>query len=188
MMSFDLSHVVVVDVESTCWEHGQTPVDERSEIIDIGVALLSMETMACAAGVSILVKPFYSSISAFCTELTGYAPDDFEHESVTDLYHACQRLKAQYYTHQRVWASWGDYDRIQFHRDCDAKGVRYPFGRRHINVKTLFALHQRLDKEVGMPKAVELLGMQLEGRHHTGRDDAHNIMRVLRFLLWGVKS
>ena len=37
-MSRDLTHIVVVDVEATCWA-GDPPSGQRAEIIEIGPAL-----------------------------------------------------------------------------------------------------------------------------------------------------
>ncbi|MGB3695649.1 MAG: hypothetical protein WA999_23305, partial [Spirulinaceae cyanobacterium] len=62
--------------------------------------------------------------------------------------------------------------------------VKYPFGTRHINVKTLLALQRRLAKEVGMAQALEILDLPLQGTHHRGVDDAGNIARILAKLLW----
>lgn len=41
----------------------------------------------------------------------------------------------------------------------------------------------RLDREVGMPEALDLLGLKLEGTHHRGIDDASNIAKILEILL-----
>jgi len=88
-----------------------------------------------------------------------------------------------YRTDRRVWASWGDYDRVQFERACKSKGLKYPFGRTHLNVKTLFALHHALKSEPGMDRALDLLKLELEGTHHRGIDDAKNIAKLLLTLL-----
>ena len=48
-----------------------------------------------------------------------------------------------------------------------------------INVKTLFAITRSLRREVGMSKALQILGMPLEGTHHRGGDDAWNIAGIL---------
>jgi inhibitor of KinA sporulation pathway (predicted exonuclease) len=40
-----------------------------------------------------------------------------------------------------------------------------------------------LGTAVGMAKALKLLSLPLEGRHHNGGDDAANIARILSYLL-----
>jgi len=56
---------------------------------------------------------------------------------------ACHLLRDKYRSQERLWASYGDYDREQFQRSCAAHGVEYPFGSGHINVKSLFAVIHR---------------------------------------------
>jgi inhibitor of KinA sporulation pathway (predicted exonuclease) len=73
------------------------------------------------------------------------------------------------------WASWGDYDRHQFTRQCRATAIAYPFGHRHTNAKSVFAAANGLRKRPGMAQALRLAGLPLEGRHHSGADDAWNI-------------
>ncbi|MDB5305986.1 MAG: sporulation inhibitor KapD [Gemmataceae bacterium] len=50
-------------------------------------------------------------------------------------------------------------------------------------MKTLFAVGRGLPAEVGLPQAVALSGLNLEGTHHRGHDDAWNIAGVLAELL-----
>ena len=101
-----------------------------------------------------------------------------------DGFEVCQILKDKYLTHQRVWASYGEYDKNQFQKQCQSSGVKYPFTSKHINVKTLLALVRSLPREVGMAQALELLNLPLEGTHHRGVDDAWNIGKILSELLW----
>jgi inhibitor of KinA sporulation pathway (predicted exonuclease) len=87
----------------------------------------------------------------------------------------CTRFK----TKERAWASYGDYDRGMFERQCKRQEVKYPFSAGHINVKTLLAAIYGLKHETGLSKALKLLGVPLEGTHHRGVDDAWNIAGVL---------
>jgi inhibitor of KinA sporulation pathway (predicted exonuclease) len=64
-------------------------------------------------------------------------------------------------------------------KECRLKNVPYPFGSRHINAKTLFAIKHRLAEEIGIDKALALLGMELIGTHHRGVDDAYNAARIV---------
>jgi inhibitor of KinA sporulation pathway (predicted exonuclease) len=97
---------------------------------------------------------------------------------------ACALLQKQYGAKTRTWASYGDYDRRQFERQCQAENVPYPFGPTHLNVKNLFALAHRMSHEVGMDEALALLHRPLEGVHHRGGDDAWNIAAILGAVLW----
>ncbi|MBC3932605.1 3'-5' exonuclease [Undibacterium curvum] len=75
--------------------------------------------------------------------------------------------------------SWGVYDRKQFERDSVRHGVVNPVALSHLNAKRMFAKAQKIGKEVGMAKACQLTGLQLEGSHHRALDDATNITRLL---------
>ncbi|WP_030427521.1 3'-5' exonuclease [Allokutzneria albata] len=174
------ARVLVVDVEATCWE-GAPPAGQVNEIIEIGVCVLDTATLERGERRAILVRPERSEVSAFCTELTTLtAADVADGLSFVD---ACAVLREEFGSQDLVWASYGDYDRKQFRRQCEATGAKYPFGSRHINVKTLFALAHNLKAEVGMDRAVELAGLSLEGTHHRGVDDAWNIAALLADLL-----
>ena len=71
----------------------------------------------------------------------------------------------------------------QFQKQCQALEKVYPFGPSHINVKTLFALKNKLGHELGMDGALKFLDIPLEGTHHRGMDDAKNIAKILREIL-----
>ena len=84
--------------------------------------------------------------------------------------------------HQVLFASWGDYDRRQLERDCKLHRVKYPFGKRHLNVKQLFADRWHC-RPCGMFQALEMARLGLEGTHHRALDDARNVTRLLVQLL-----
>ncbi|WP_245887494.1 3'-5' exonuclease [Umezawaea tangerina] len=171
----ELDRVLVVDVEATCWA-GRPPDGETSEIIEIGLCELDVESGRRMGKHSILVRPERSSVSEFCTSLTTLTPEQVA-GGVTYA-EACRLLRKDFRSRDRVWASYGDYDRKQFER----QGA-YPFGPRHLNVKTLFALTRNLPREVGLAEALRIAGLPLEGTHHRGDDDAWNIAALLAGIL-----
>ncbi len=175
-----LDQILVVDVESTCWE-GNPPPGQESEIIEVGLCVLDVATLQRLENRSILVQPERSTVSVFCTALTTLTQADVE--DALSLREACRILRQEYHARQRIWASYGDYDRRQFERNCQAQEIAYPFGPGHINVKSLFAVVHRLPREVGLDKSLEMIGLPLEGTHHRGGDDAWNIARILGELL-----
>ena len=174
-----LDKIVVVDVETTCWEKRQR--GQIMEVIEIGVWLLDIGSGEITDRQSILIKPVYSEVSEFCTKLTTLTPEIVE--TGIGFREACLKLEDEYQTKMRVWASYGDFDRRQFERECRLKNVPYPFGSRHINAKTLFSIKHRLPEEADMDKALALLGLELIGTHHRGVDDAYNIAKILYTLI-----
>ncbi|MEU8132834.1 3'-5' exonuclease [Streptodolium elevatio] len=180
-----LDRILVVDIEATCWD-GTVPPGETNDIIEIGVTELDVATTERSGRRGILVRPERSTVGAFCTELTTLTQADVEGGAT--FAEACATLRTEYRSHERVWASWGDYDRQQFERQCRDLGVPYPFGTRHVNVKTLFSLVHALPRELGMAGALAHLGRPLEGTHHRGVDDAWNIAGMLADLLGAGRS
>lgn len=179
-MARSLDVILVVDLESTCWE-GSPPEGQASEIIEVGLCTVDLQTLERTEKRSFLVKPVQSEISDFCTELTTLTPDMFVDAGT--LADAAKILKKEYRSKDRLWASWGDYDRRQFERVCKDQSVGYPFGPSHLNVKSLFAAASGSGHELGLDGAYNQLGLELEGTHHRGDDDAWNIARVLCRLL-----
>ena len=179
-MAKRLDHILVIDVEATCWE-GPPPQGQENEIIEIGVCTIDVRGRRREERESILVRPQRSRVSPFCTQLTTLTQGEVD-EGIP-FEEACRLLRTKYHSDQRTFASYGDYDRNQFDRQCRSFGVRYPFGPTHLNVKNLFGLCRGLHHEVGMDEALRLLGLPLEGTHHRGGDDAWNIAAVLLALL-----
>lgn len=171
-----LDRIVIVDVEATCWE-GPPPPDEENEIIEIGVCLLDLGDGERLDKTSLLIRPERSRVSAFCTSLTTLTQEQVD--GGTSFAEACQTLIDRFDAQQRLWASYGDYDRQMFERQCRERGSVYPFGKGHLNVKSLLAVAGGFRREVGLAGAMERLGMPLEGTHHRGADDAWNIAAVL---------
>ncbi|KGO86454.1 DNA polymerase III [Flavobacterium rivuli WB 3.3-2 = DSM 21788] len=182
-MAKKLDKILVVDIEATCWD-GPNPEGMENDIIEIGIALLDVQTGEITHNRGIIVLPERSTVSAFCTKLTTITPEMVASEGIS-FKEACAILKKEYLSQSRAWASFGAYDQKQFQRQCAALGIGYPFGPSHINVKTLFALKHQLGHEEGMAGALALLQIPLEGTHHRGVDDARNIAKVLNRVLRG---
>ncbi len=177
-MKFD--QIIVIDIESTCWEEPQT--DNINEIIEIGISPIETKTGNIINVKDILVKPEYSKVSKFCTELTTLTQNDVD--SGISFKNACDILINEYDSKRYVWASYGNYDKNQFEDQCERQNIEYPFSEAHINVKLLFALKYSLRREVGMTRALKLLGMPLVGTHHRGGDDSRNIANILSKILF----
>ncbi|GAA2106149.1 3'-5' exonuclease [Actinomadura alba] len=166
----------VVDVEATCWP-GAPPAGQVSEIIEIGLCVVDLASRERVSRHRVLVRPARSTVGEFCTELTGLTQDEVD--GGVGFREACRILERDHYSRHRAWASWGDYDRRQFERQCGAGGARYPFGSRHTNAKKTFSEVYGLSRRLGMKGALAHAGLPLEGRHHSGVDDAWNIAALV---------
>ena len=177
--------VLVIDLEATCWESGAArPADEQHEIIEVGWALLDVQSNTLVRTGTVLVKPIRSRVSAFCTQLTTITQEMVDGEGVT-LKEAFDLLVDELGSKSMSWASYGEYDKNMVRRQCGVFGLEYPFGETHTNVKTLFKeLYSGHRGDYGMASAYKaVFGKQIEGTHHRGGDDARNIAVMLGALL-----
>ena len=179
-MAKQLDKVLVIDIESTCWDH-YPPQGMIPEIIEVGLCLLDVTTLMVDGKRSILVKPGRSEIGTFCTELTSLTADMYE--TAKPLKNAIDILVNEYDSESRLMASWGDYDRRQFHRNCKDYGLRFPFGPTHLNVKNLFSISFGLRNELTLDVAMKHVGLPFEGNLHRGHDDAWNTAKLLGLLM-----
>jgi inhibitor of KinA sporulation pathway (predicted exonuclease) len=169
--------VLVIDVESTCWELPEVRgPDEISEIIEIGIAVIDIKKLQIVQNDSIIIQPQSSRVSKFCTKLTTLTQEIVDQGMTFQA--AMAILRKNYDSEDRTFVSWGDYDRKMFERNCQHYGVKYPFGPRHLNLKNSFAVLHGLDREPGMDTALDFLGLKLDGTHHRGVDDARNIGNI----------
>ncbi len=175
-MTKRLDQIIVIDIESTCWE-GDPPEGQESEIIEIGICPIEVASGNRLENQSLIVKPERSTVSEYCTKLTTLTQEQVE--KGISFEEACSILKTKYLTKERIWASYGDYDRRQFEKLCRSRNIGYPFGTRHINVKSLFAVIHALPREVGMSEALTSLDLPLEGVHHRAGDDAWSVAGIL---------
>jgi len=72
----------VLDLELSCYPGGIFPADERQEIIEIGLTTVDLARMKVLKVRSIPIIPTMSSISPFCTELTGWTEEALKRQVV----------------------------------------------------------------------------------------------------------
>ena len=170
-----LDKLVVIDIESTCDE----PRPEwQSEIIEIGVCLLDLNTLEITKPLGILVKNEFTPITKFCTGLTSLTQEMLD-ESGIPLQYAVNILRDEYNISSRTWASWGNYDRIMLEGECQDVAGGFPGAKStHINLKNLLAVQNGWSKEIGVGEALARWGMPFLGRQHRGVDNAINIAKL----------
>lgn len=184
--------MLVVDLECTCFREDDADkpegwvAEKDQEITEIGAAMVHLPNREIIDVRSFLVRPD-GPMGTFCEELTSLTAADVADapqlaEAIADMRVWCKKQKFD--LGQMPWASWGDYDRVQLFRECARKGIRYPFGRAHFNVKGLFSMLLGRKSGYGLGTAMGIIGLEFDGRPHRGVDDARNtaktILQVLR--------
>lgn len=169
---------LVVDLEATCWR-GRPPEGMYNEIIEIGISGIDHKTKEIVFKDGIIVKPRFSEISNFCTELTSIDQKLVDEKGV-DFITACQILKNKFSSKNRLWMSFGDFDKKQMQRDCKLNCVENPMGKNHIDLMPLFNFSFNLKKGLGVSSILEHLDMEFEGVKHRAIDDAYNTALILQ--------
>jgi len=173
---------LVIDLECTCWD-GDAP--DHKETIEIGAVMFDSQTGIVAEWQQFVRPTSQPVLSEYCRNLTSIQQADVD--SAPTFSEAVGRL-AEWSAGfgPDVWASWGDFDRVQLQRECERKGVAYPLGD-HINIKQQYSKAFGV-RPCGMAKALAQRSLALEGVHHRGIDDARNIARLLACVLVAIKA
>ncbi len=172
--------LVIVDLEATCWPPGEHR-PERMETIEIGAVLTRSDSLDVLDEFTTFVRPIREPVlSNFCRSLTSIRQEDVD--GAQPFREGFGRFVEWLGDLDDVtFGSWGAFDRKQFLRDCGFQKVHYPFGDQedHFNVKKYVAQKMGWSPR-GLAPAIQSCGMEFEGTHHRGIDDARNIHRVLR--------
>lgn len=158
---------------------------EQSEVIEVGLCLLTSSTMELSRPRRIFIKPTRSTLSPFCTRLTGITPEVLEEKGKT-RHEVLKILREEYKLGQRVWAGWGD-DGTVLARQLDAPDLLEQGGGNptspYIDLQSMFSLVANQGRRVGLLEALKIAGLQPVGDHHNGGDDAFNAAQLMRWML-----
>jgi len=175
--------ILIIDLEATCDLADGLPAQDM-EIIEIGAVWADAQGRVHET-FEMLVRPVVNpQLTPFCLQLVGIQQADIN--AADPFPQAAAALASFAQRHQTpgaIWGSWGDFDRNQLARDCERHGIPNPLSAfNHVNLKREFSKIRKM-KDVGMAKALALVGVPLDGAHHRGLDDARNIAKLLPWSL-----
>lgn len=166
------NRMLFVDVELTCWE-GDPPAGEQSEVIAFGIVDLKTDELKIRREKMHLVRPQASTISPFCSALTGITPK--EADAAAPLPEVVRTIRKTF--GQRDWCAWGR-DDVLIRESCERAGADLPFvGGFHdlaAQMRNLLGLTYRL----GLDEALDRFGLDWEGPPHDALADAKNLARL----------
>jgi inhibitor of KinA sporulation pathway (predicted exonuclease) len=166
--------IVCYDLEMCCWDDGRSP--RTGEIIEVGLAIVDLEKKEIIKRGQYYVIPDNDGISDFCTSLTGITQHKINKQG-RKLVDVVESIRRNFGGKQAIYASWGRDDKVLF-SECDRKDIEKPFYET-LNVKTLYKLQHKDNGRYGMKKAIHRNGLEMEGKHHSGADDAYNLGKLL---------
>jgi 3'-5' exoribonuclease 1 len=176
---------IIVDLEATCWENVRD--FSRMEIIEIGaVELPDANSLPCREFNRFIRPVVEPKLSEFCQKLTSIQQQDVDQ---ADYFWTVFPEFVEWIGEKPfVLCSWGIYDLNQFRTDCTRHGLKMPVSfEQHVNLKKEFAQLFGI-KVCGMERALASAKIPLQGTHHRGIDDAHNIAKLARLVLPTLES
>lgn len=170
-------YVVVLDLEAVCQRVGR-PLPQ--EVIEIASVVVDTRERRIVDRVQIYVRPVvHPRLSAFCTELTGIDQPTIDAASrFPEALASYERWLARY-GDETVFLTCGRWDlETALPRQAEVSGVAlHPRYRRWIDLAPEFeAVYGPATR--GLVGMMARLGLEFEGRRHSGLADCVNTARV----------
>jgi len=184
----------VLDFEATCQDDSYGRL-EPQEIIELPIVLVHAKTGRKLSEFREYVQPVHHpQLTDFCTQLTGITQETVDAGLTWPLALAqaqawLDKQLSEQSLSRCIFVTCGDWDlKSMMGRQCALSGEHVPERfRQWINIKRLFASVTGLNGG-SMKRMLDVLGLRLEGHHHSGLDDCRNIARILAELLRRVGS
>jgi len=188
-----LRYFLILDFESTC--ASPRPPNFTQEIIELPCLVYSLEQEYTTAMFHEYVRPVINPrLTNFCTQLTGISQATVDSaDTFPRVWRRFHEFLADLCLHDPpgsfVFLTCGDWDlRRMLPSQLELCDIDFP--RREdgytgvdftswINIKKAFAEFYESDPPGGLLEMLHVLGMQPEGRHHSGVDDCRNISRIV---------
>jgi DNA polymerase III alpha subunit (gram-positive type) len=177
---------IALDLELNNKQDGTQP-----KIIQVGIAVGNPTTPDNIATYSWYIDP-QEPITPFITELTGITDKDIQSQSVSHAFVA-QNLTtivktSSCFVNPITWGGSGHLsDSEELKNEFDERNIEFPhFGRRIIDVKTLYVYHQLAqgkNTSNGLKKAMRSCDLEFIGEAHRASVDAHNTLRFFFYFL-----
>lgn len=176
--------ICVVDFEATCEEHN--PRDFVHEIIEFPMVLIDTRSLEIVDSFQQYVQPEVNpTLSEFCVKLTGITQETVDE---ADGFPCVFRRAVAWLQEKELGTKYkyalltdGSWDMSKFlYTQCRLSRIRYPaFARSWINIRKSYGNFYKVTRsQTKLNSMLENLGLQYEGRPHSGLDDSRNIARV----------
>ncbi len=156
-------------------------------IIQVGAVLGRLDDGARLSRFSAYVnpgEPLAEDISTLC----GITPATLEMAGTLEEAFELLKRWMHPFAEQRQLnpLTWGGGDADLLREQLNLQDARWPFGRRWVDVKTVFAAWQHANGQEangGLGTSMKRVGLVFEGRKHDAADDAWNTFRMYHRLL-----
>ncbi|XP_075755541.1 ERI1 exoribonuclease 2 isoform X1 [Pelodiscus sinensis] len=190
-------YLIIIDFESTCWKDGKRHCTQ--EIIEFPSVLLNTSTGEIESEFHMFVQPQeHPILSEFCTELTGIKQNQVDEGvplniCLSQFSKWIQKIqkekkiifKSDVSSHSiseakpSTFVTWSDWDLgVCLQYECRRKQLRKPdILNSWIDLRATYKLFYSR-KPKGLHGALQDLGIEFEGREHSGLDDSRNTARL----------
>lgn len=192
-------YFVSIDFEATCVE--ENGANYPHEIIEFPAVLVDVESGKTISKFHSFVRPRINPLlSNFCMDLTGIRQDQVdsapyfpvvfklfkqwlvEHNLLSRLINNPDKLKIDDSVPSWTFVTDGSADICRFlYLQCSHDHISFPYhwAGRYSNLKKIFNNAYKGSRSImKLESMLEYLGMEFEGRLHSGIDDAINIARI----------
>lgn len=174
--SLRLDRLLFVDLELTCWD-GEPPPGQRSEIIEIGLAEVEVEALRITRSGRYIVRPRNSTVSPFCSALTGLTQDDVKRRG-RPLKEVFGSLRKDWGPARKAWYAWGA-DRTFLDMSVEGGDAdAHPFSPGFFDLAQLYATLRGCGARVSLDDALKHENLEPHGRRHSAEGDAIDAARV----------
>ncbi|KAF6025052.1 ERI2 [Bugula neritina] len=187
------TYVVIIDFESTCWNHGERTPSQRNEIIEFPALLVNINTGDILSQFHHYVQPLEQpTLSKFCMELTGITQSQVDEAFPIDIVMAkFRRWMASISTDFSftfnsgdgelcAFATWTNWDLgICLAEELKRKSIVFPEQMKSwVDLKAVYKkFYSRSPR--GLKQSMEEVGLEFEGREHSGIVDSRNTAKLL---------
>ncbi len=168
---------IVLDLEATCYSQNKS--DFQSEIIEIGAVKVN-DQLEIVSTFDAFVRPILNpELSYFCKQLTTITQEDIDGAETFDRVIADFANFIGWFNREPYWLiGWGNYDKQQLEQDCALHDMSGNWLINYVNLKGEFSRMRETKRKYGLEKACKMLGIEMEGTHHRGIDDAINTAKI----------
>lgn len=156
------------------------------EIIEIGAVLLD-ESNNILGTYQSYVRNEHGRISKTITDLTGI--DETKTAAAPKLIDVFKDIENKFCkldTSETILYTWSENDTAEITKEMQAKRLRHPgveqMCAKYIDIQQIFSERIHLQKAMNLTKALNLIGIEFDGKEHGALDDAINTAKMLQLL------
>ena len=163
-----------IDFEATCWKN-QKFLSREQEIIEIGAVLVDRFGETISEYQSYVKPSTHSELSYYCINLTSIEQSTIDRAQTFDIVYQDFCDWWQDLAQVDMWISWGRFDYDILEQTCFAGKLDFDVMPVYTDLKKYYQNMHRLQKTVGLMKALKNERIEFVGRNHSAIDDARNL-------------